>query len=88
MSETGFYVELRFPGSFRWVTVAQAETRHAAAAYAGAAFRYAHDGHGTPAVEARIRPTTGATARIDDVVRLTVEQRRPSRDEVEERRRQ
>lgn len=87
MSEAGFWVQLRFPGSFRWVTVAQVETRQAAAAYAGAAFRHATDAAGRAAVEARIRPTTSSAAPVDEAIRQTIETNRSTSDAQGERRR-
>ncbi len=41
-----FYVQLRFPMEDRWVTVAVADSRGVAAAYAGAAFRHARSDDG------------------------------------------
>jgi hypothetical protein len=41
-----FYVQLRFPMESRWVTVAVADSRRVAAAYAGAAFRHARSDDG------------------------------------------
>jgi hypothetical protein len=41
-----FFVQLRFPMEGRWVTVAVADSRGVAAAYAGAAFRHARSDDG------------------------------------------
>lgn len=41
-----FFVQLRFPMGSRWVTVAVADSRRVAAAYAGAAFRHARSDDG------------------------------------------
>jgi hypothetical protein len=41
-----FFVQLRFPMEDRWVTVAVADSRGVAAAYAGAAFRHARSDDG------------------------------------------
>jgi hypothetical protein len=41
-----FFVQLRFPLEGRWVTVAVADSRRVAAAYAGAAFRHARNDDG------------------------------------------
>ena len=41
-----FFVQLRFPMESRWVTVAVADSRRVAAAYAGAAFRHARSDDG------------------------------------------
>jgi hypothetical protein len=41
-----FFVQLRFPLEGRWVTVAVADSRRVAAAYAGAAFRHARSDDG------------------------------------------
>ena len=41
-----FFVQLRFPLESRWVTVAVADSRRVAAAYAGAAFRHARSNDG------------------------------------------
>ncbi len=49
-----FYVQLRFPMEDRWVTVAVADARVVAAAYAGAAFRYARSDDGYHADSVRI----------------------------------
>ena len=49
-----FFVQLRFPMEDRWVTVAVADARGVAAAYAGAAFRYARSDDGYHADAVRI----------------------------------
>ena len=49
-----FFVQLRFPMEDRWVTVAVADSRPVAAAYAGAAFRYARSDDGYHADAVRI----------------------------------
>jgi hypothetical protein len=41
-----FYVQLRFPLGGRWVTVAVADSRRVAAAYAAAAYRHARSDDG------------------------------------------
>ena len=61
-----FFVQLRFPMGGRWVTVAVADSRAVAAAYAGAAFRHARsdDGHHADCVrivtEEELRVLSGA----------------------------
>ena len=49
-----FFVQLRFPLESRWVTVAVADSRRVAAAYAGAAFRHARSDDGYHADVVRI----------------------------------
>ena len=49
-----FFVQLRFPMASRWVTVAVADSRRVAAAYAGAAFRHARSDDGYHADYVRI----------------------------------
>jgi len=49
-----FFVQLRFPQGDRWVTVAVADSRRAAAAYAGAAFSNAQSEAGLHAGGVRI----------------------------------
>ena len=49
-----FFVQLRFPMEHRWVTVAVADSRGVAAAYAGAAFRHARSDDGYHADSVRI----------------------------------
>lgn len=49
-----FFVQLRFPMEDRWVTVAVADARGVAAAYAGAAFRHARSDDGYHADAVRI----------------------------------
>jgi hypothetical protein len=49
-----FFVQLRFPMGGRWVTVAVADSRRVAAAYAGAAFRHARSDDGYHADVVRI----------------------------------
>jgi hypothetical protein len=49
-----FFVQLRFPMEDRWVTVAVADSRPVASAYAGAAFRYARSDDGYHADSVRI----------------------------------
>ena len=49
-----FFVQLRFPMEDRWVTVAVADSRRVAAAYAGAAFRHARSDDGYHADAVRI----------------------------------
>ena len=49
-----FFVQLRFPMEDRWVTVAVADARGVAAAYAGAAFRHARSDDGYHADSVRI----------------------------------
>lgn len=62
-----FYVQLRFPMENRWVTVAVADSRGVAAAYAGAAFRHARsdDGYHADCVrvvsEEQLRVLSGLT---------------------------
>jgi hypothetical protein len=49
-----FFVQLRFPMEDRWVTVAVADSRAVASAYAGAAFRHARSDDGYHADSVRI----------------------------------
>jgi len=62
-----FFVQLRFPMEDRWVTVAVADARGVAAAYAGAAFRHARsdDGYHADCVrvvsEEQLRVLSGLT---------------------------
>jgi hypothetical protein len=49
-----FFVQLRFPRGDRWVTVAVADSRRVAAAYAGAAFAHARSEAGLHAGGVRI----------------------------------
>jgi hypothetical protein len=49
-----FFVQLRFPMEDRWVTVAVADSRPVASAYAGAAFRHARSDDGYHADAVRI----------------------------------
>ena len=49
-----FFVQLRFPMESRWVTVAVADSRRVAAAYAGAAYRHARSDDGYHADSVRI----------------------------------
>lgn len=87
MVQAGYWVQLRFPGSFRWTTVARAESRREAAAYAGAAFRYATDADGHEAAEARIRPVTSVAAQVDEAVRRTIDTRKATAETEQRRRR-
>lgn len=54
VSMSPFFVQLRFPMEDRWVTVAVADARGVAAAYAGAAFRHARSDDGYHADSVRI----------------------------------
>jgi hypothetical protein len=62
-----FFVQLRFPMGDRWVTVAVADSRRVAAAYAGAAYRHARsdDGYHADCVrivsEDELRAVSGLT---------------------------
>ena len=49
-----FFVQLRFPLESRWVTVAVADSRRVAAAYAGAAYRHARSDDGYHADVVRV----------------------------------
>ena len=49
-----FFVQLRFPLEGRWVTVAVADSRRVATAYAGAAYRHARNDDGYHADVVRV----------------------------------
>jgi hypothetical protein len=49
-----FYVQLRFPMGDRWVTVAVADSRRVASAYAAAAYRHARSDDGYHADVVRV----------------------------------
>ena len=49
-----FYVQLRFPMEGRWVTVAVADSRRVASAYAAAAYRHARSDDGYHADVVRV----------------------------------
>jgi hypothetical protein len=75
-------VQLRFPRAEGWVTVAVADSRRAAAAYAGAAFFNARDEQRRHALEVRIvseqqlRGAQGAKA-VDAALAAIAQRDRP-----------
>lgn len=86
-SETRFFVQLRFAHAMGWVTVASAETRESAAAYAGAAFVNARDESDHVAsqvrivTEAELRGTRGGEA-VSEALASIARHRRDLDDEL------